>query len=599
MKNQKSTLRVPPLRHFIGVLVAAAILVGAYVYNGRFGASEPVRLKPSDLGFELQEVSEPTRTKHKHETYYEERPLYSHLAPFVASDTATVTVVDYDNDGWPDFYVNTTQLGGPGALFHNNHDGTFTDRAEAAGLARFGAKFQSLGAWFFDFDNDGFKDALILGVRANPRLMRNDGQGKFKDMTEASALMVAPKEMEGAMLSSMVPAFIDYDNDGFVDLILAAKWGDGMPNSLVDSNNGGPVMVFHNDGGKRFVPVPGNLGMNHVGFTRSIGVYDFRGTGRPDVWFANDFSPDKLYLNEGGSNFLNASASILTRNFSRNGMNADAADLDNDGHPVIYVSHIFQSFHRMAGNTLWKWIGGNSFQELSRERGVNRCGWSWGGKFVDLNNDGALDLVVGNGFISQNPNKNYWYFMSVMSASDRKLVQNPKNWPPIKDASLAGYQKACVYLNDGRGHFRNVVNLTSMADDLSDERGLALIDYMNDGSQSLIFANQNQPLKFYRVVQKNDNAWIGFKLRGTKSTRDALGARIQLRLGDGRVLTRQLQNTNGYGSQSDDRLHFGLGRSPSLAAVEVRWPSGLTQTFTKEKFALNRYHNLVEGQDGT
>jgi hypothetical protein len=135
-----------------------------------------------------------------------------------------------------------------------------------------------------------------------------------------------------------------------------------------------------------------------------------------------------------------------------------------------------------------------------------------------------------------------------------------------------------------------------MADDKSDERGVAVIDFLNNGSQSLIMANQKQPLKFYRVNQKNSNDWVGFKLKGSKSNRDAYGAVMTMKLADGKQMTRQVQTTNGYGSQSDDRLHFGLGPKAEVLSVKIAWPSGLVEEFPGGQFALRQYHTLVEGK---
>lgn len=582
-------------RRYSGVIAALIILIGAAAYNRAFSRGRKLDRQTlrERLPFELTEVSQALGLVHRHEGEFDIPRRYANVAPFVASSTASVSVVDYDSDGYPDIYVNSTRTRSVSRFFHNNGDGTFTDVAEKVGLARFEGAFTNLGAFFFDFDNDGFKDALVIGGRTKLRLFRNVGGVSFDDVTDRLEPIQGDQDF-GITMNAKVPAFVDYDGDGFLDIVVANQWSREMPNSLVAASNGGEVYVYHNDRGRRFRLVVDRLGFNHVGFSRSIGLWDIRGTGRPDIWFANDFAPDHLYFNEGRGRFRDVSERILTRNFSRNGMNSDFADLDNDGHPVVFVSHIFQSFHRMAGNTLWKWVDGDDFAEISRDRGVNRCGWAWGGKFLDLDNDGNLDLVVGNGFISRNPEKQYWYFMSVLSGSDRGLVEDPRNWPPMGDASLSGFQRACVFYNDGTGHFRNVAPLTGWVDDLSDERGLATVDYLNTGVQSLAVANQNQAFKFYQVKPKVNFTWIGFKLRGTRSNRDAFGSIVKISLEDGRRMTRQLQTTNGYGSQSDDRIHFGLGPTGRISSVEILWPSGLVSRFAGSQFALGRYHTVVE-----
>ncbi len=577
------------LKRLLGVFVALGIFVGAWLMD----RPKPALADIQSLPFQITEVSQQTGAIHTHKTF-PARPGFSHVEKFVVSDTAMVSVVDYDNDGWPDIFANSAATESQSSLFHNNKDGTFTEVSKQAGLAIFDPTFSFLGGYFFDYDNDGNKDIMIIGRREKIRIFKNQGNGTFKP---SLIIQVGVEDSDRAPLAALVPAFIDFNNDGFMDFIVANKWGSGMPNSLVDATNGGLVFVFKNIEGRRFEHVPDNLGMNHKGFTRSIATYDLRGTGRADVWFANDFSPDKLYLNNGDGTFKNSSGSILSHNFSRNGMNTDVADLENDGHPVTFVSHIFEKAYRPAGNTMWKWIEGDQFQEIARERGVAKCGWAWGGKFIDLDNNGFLDLVVGNGFISANKNKNYWYALSVLSGADRSVTGSPTNWPPIGDASLAGYQQSCVFYNDGTGHFTDVVKATGMMGDISDERGIAVIDYLNNGSQSLVVANQAQALKLYRVDQRDsNNKWIGFKLIGGKKNRDAFGAKMKVLLENGKQLSRQLQTLNGFGSQSDDRLHFGLGSEPAIKSIQLTWSSGKTQEFSGSQYALGQYHTIGEVQ---
>jgi hypothetical protein len=573
---------------FVGVCAAVVIFAVAVLFR----QYSPGKLKIS-LPFEIQDVADSVGITHHYPTP-KVRLRFNHLEAFVGGEWASLSVADYNNDGWMDIYTNADE----NRLFRNNGDGTFTDVAEEAGVANF--KRPTIGGYFFDYNNDGFKDLFVLTMGEVGRILRNDGKGSFVDVTNQMNIAIDGNDPEMVDLLREMPAkvltFLDFDNDGYLDFIVANKWNDAMPNNFNDANNGGHVFVFRNIKGKSFKYVRGRLGMNHVGFHRSIGIYDFRGTGRADVWFALDFSPDKLYLNEGGGRFRDASPNILTKNFSRNGMNTDTADLDNDGHPVIFVSHIFEPGYRPAGNTLWKWVEGDRFVEVSRRRGVNRCGWAWGGKFVDLDNDGHLDLMVGNGFISNNPKRNYWYNIAMLAGSDRSVTFDPSNWPPMNDASLAGYQQSCLYYNRGNGTFDNVVAATGMANDLSDERGIALIDFLNNGSQSLVVANQKGKLRLYKVTQKNQNQWIGFSLSGTKSNRDGFGAKMIVTLEDGQQYTRQLQTTNGYASQSDHRLHFGLGRKAKIKSVQLNWPSGTKQTFAGDKFGLNQYHSITESK---
>lgn len=574
-------------RNYLGL--AAAVLV-ALCSHYKLRIHLPANAYAgNDLPFQMTDVAREAGVAVKHEGAKLKKSLAA-VEKFIASSSASVAVADYDNDGWPDFFVNDSNAGTKNHLFHNNHDGTFTDVAEQAGVAN-NEGINLGGAIFFDYDNDGNKDLLIINQHS-PVLYRNNGDGTFTDVTRQMGLRKTQ--------ITAIPIAIDFDNDGYLDLIMAGSWPFGtdqiMPNSFLDASNGAPVVVYRNLKGKGFEVVPDSLGIDHTAFGRAIGVYDIRGTGRPDVWFANDFTTDKLYLNEGNGVFRNATQSIVKRSLSRNGMNAEFADLDNDGHPAVFVSQVYRRGQRIVGNTLWKWLGGETFQDIGRQRGVNACGWAWAGKFLDLDNDGHLDLVVGNGFISQNPNKDYWYFFNVTGGTDRQLMGDSKMWFPFGDSSLAGYQQACVFYNQGDGTFVDVAGATPLAGDLSDERGVAAIDFLNNGSQGLVITNQNQTLKLFRVDQKNNNRWIGFRLVGTKSNRDALGAEMKIALENGTVLSRQLQPMNTYMSQSDERLHFGLGANPKIKSVQLLWPSGLKQEFPGDRFALNQYHRIVEGE---
>jgi hypothetical protein len=338
--------------------------------------------------------------------------------------------------------------------------------------------------------------------------------------------------------------------------------------------------------------VPDNAGIGHRGWTHAIGAYDIRDSGHTDLWFATDFSKDKLYFNNGSGNFEPSFDSVKPAGLSTNGMSAEIADVDNDGHPLVFVSQLFVTGEEVTGNLLWKWKKGGEFAQIAEERGVDNCGWSWGAKFLDFENDGKLDLFVGNGYISANPLKSYWYFVGSLDGADRKVLADARNWPPMNDHSWSGYQRACVYLNHG-GRFVNIAKATPLAQDLSDERGVAVIDHLNNGSQGLMISYHKNRARLYSFEQLNSNQWIGFKLEGTRSNRDAIGAKMILVLDD-RTMTRQVQPFNGYATQNDERVHFGLGAGARIRKAWIRWPSGVRQELEPEKLKYNQYQKIVE-----
>jgi hypothetical protein len=554
------------------------------------------------LPFALTEASQRTGVVNTHQLFVP-APSLAHIAPWMnhIGMGAGAAVADFDGDGWPDIYLTNSAVGSRNRLFRNNHDGTFTDVAERAGVADVNRKAGSIRALFFDYDNDGHKDLLITTTYC-PMLFHNNGDGTFTDVTAKSGLDYC----------GFTPAVnvVDYDNDGFLDIILGGYYKpvdlsrpdtlDFMPTNWFGSDNGGPIVVYHNNGNGTFTRVPGNLGITSRGWNLAIGVYDLRGTGRPDLYFATDYGLDQVYFNDGNGHFSDHTRE-LRGTFSRHGMSADAADVDNDGQAEIFVTHIYHPGKVVDQNVVWKVDAAGHFRNVSTERGIDRCGWSWAGKFVDLKNDGWLDIVVSNGFLSADPNTDFWDFAQAYDrASNGMLLDrvgamfaDASHWPNIGKASMAGYEKKCVYYNRA-GRFEEVVDKTGMADDRSDGRALAVIDYRNDGSQSLVEANVGQPARFYANRQLNKNRWIGFELIGTRSNRDSFGAEATLVLEDGRTMTRQLEPANAHLSQSDPRLHFGLGPAPTIKSVRVRWPSGAELVIPGRELALDRYHALKE-----
>ncbi len=580
-------------RHFAGVAIVAAML-GAGELKPSSWRPQPAPKAPGELAFSLEEISEPAGLSNTHERLAV-HPSLSNIAPWIkAMGGASAAVVDFDGDGWPDVYVTNSAPGSKNRLFRNKGDGTFVDVAARAGLADVNRDAGSLRALFFDFDDDGDKD-LLLTTTYCPRLFRNDGKGVFTDVTAGSGL-------DHCAYASAANA-VDYDGDGRLDLVIAdyykpvdllsPRTTKFMPNSFSFADNGGGIAVYRNLGGGRFAAVPGALGIKGRGWTLALGVYDLRGTGRPDLYFSTDFGYDFAYLNEGGGRFRDVSPA-LTTNYGNHGMNAEAADVDNDGRAAVYSTSIYEPGRILGENTLWGADASGGFRNLARERGVNRCLWSWGAKFLDLDNDGWQDLIVTNGFISADPKKSFWGFHAAMDRSTGRFTEDALMWPPVGQASVGGYQRKCMYRNAGGGRFEDISAATPFGQDASDGRALAVIDYLNNGSLAFVEANYAQPLRFYRTVQKNSNRWIGFALTGTKGGRDAWGSRLTVRLRDGRTLSRQLQPANAYLSQSDARLHFGLGAAAELEAVTVRWPGGREESLDPAALSMGRYNAVRE-----
>ncbi|HBL16640.1 MAG: hypothetical protein A2X36_16720 [Elusimicrobia bacterium GWA2_69_24] len=542
------------------------------------------------LPFRLTDVSRAAGITHAHRKF-RAHPSLANIAPWLVAYEAAVAVADVDGDGWQDIYLTSGEPGSRNALYRNNHDGTFTDIAGRAGLADVNQKTGSARPLFFDYDNDGKKDLLLTTYHC-AKVFHNEGNARFRDVTAASGLRHC-----GFAPASNV---LDYDGDGFLDVIIGDYFKPVdllrpadyrfMHHSYRVSANGGTAAVYRNNANGTFTRVPGDLGMRKPMWNLAIGVYDLRGTGRPDLHFALDYGLDALYLNEGGGRFADASAELSDTD-SMSSMSSEFGDPFNEGRPMLFVSEIYSRPFVPEGNILWRRRPDGRFEDVADRLGVKDCGWAWGPKFVDLDNDSLQDLVVTNGYVSANRGKDYWDLLSVFVREEGRDMEDSRVWPAMADASMDGYQQKCVFWNRG-DRFENVVAGTGMKLDFSDGRGLAVIDYLNDGGSSLIASSVGQPARLYRDEPARGNGWIGFRLRGTRSSRDAFGAEVTIRLRGGRTLGRQLQPANGFQSQSDDRLHFGLGPAPAIESVTVRWPSGARQELGTP--APGRYHDVVE-----
>ena len=267
-------------------------------------------------------------------------------------------------------------------------------------------------------------------------------------------------------------------------------------------------------------------------------------------------------------------------------MSAEIADFENS--PAAVFEQHPRAALRAGPQSALEWMPGE-IVDVADVTGVGECGWAWG-RSSSTSTTTACRPPVTNGYISASRTRDYWYESGFMGSASKAVMEDARHWPPMKDASLAGYEKKCVFRNEG-WRFVDVAGRTGWADDRSDGRGLAAIDYRNDGSLSFIEANEGQPLRFYRNEQLNANRWIGFRLTGTRSNRDAFGARVEVRLAD-RTLSRELEPANGFMAQSDGRIHFGLGLEPELREVVIRWPSGEVQRLRNPR--LDRYHAVKE-----
>jgi hypothetical protein len=518
--------------------------------------------------------------------------------PQVASMGASVSIVDFDRDGWPDIYVTSSKEGTKNALYRNMHDGTFKDVAEEMGIAdvnRSGTGV-SMGAVWGDYDNDGYEDLLLIKW-GKPELFHNDGGHSFTRVTEQVGL---PQ-----WINANTALWFDYDGDGLLDLFIGGYYSEDvdlwhlkntkmMPDSFEYAKNGGRKYLFHNLGNGKFEEVSEKVGINSRRWALASAAADLRGTGHPDLFVANDYGVSELYFND-GKRFHEVGEQTGVGFAPKSGMNASFGDILNQGRYSVYVSNISEEGVLIQGNNLWVPKEGTNgsnlqYENLARDFGVEIGGWSFGAQFGDLNNDGTLDLYLTNGYVSLDHDRSYWYDFSKIAGGHSAIIIDAKNWPSMEGRSLSGYQTKHVWLNDGSGKFVDVAQAVGVTDRY-DGRAVTFADLWNRGVLDVIVANQRGPLLIYKNTVTPENKWIEFALEGTKSNRSAIGAEVTV-FWNGQQQKQEVSGGSGFAAQNQRRLHFGLGKSSQIEKVLIRWPCGTIQTI--ENPAVNQIHEVKE-----
>lgn len=568
---------------FVGALALAVRLDGGPIRPAA-DAARP--------GFVLRDETEAAgiRFVHHRPTF---DPAIANVEPHVAALGASVSVADFDADGWADLYFTDSRFGRPNALYRNRGDGTFEDVAARAGVAALNREGDgvSMGSVWGDVDNDGHEDLLVYryGYLA---LFRNLGDGTFRDVTREAGLR--------RWVNSNGAIWLDYDRDGLLDLYVTAYFRDEvdlwklgttriMHDSFEFATNGGKNLLFRNAGGGRFEDVTDRMGVGSTRWTLAAASADFDEDGWPDLYLANDYGPEEMYLNQQGKRFALSTAGLQSE--SKSGMSVALGDAYNRGRLDAFVTNISARGYIFQNNNLRL----NQVPDAGRFRNVAEgavadAGWAWGAQFGDLNNDGANELVVLNGFISADRGTDYWYSMSKIAGANSRLFEDAKSWPAFGNASLSGYERSRVYFNRGLAGWVDVAAAVGMRDEY-DGRAVALADLSNRGAVDVIVANQNQPALLYRSYPDSANHWIALKLVGRRSNRSAIGAEVVVETGELKQ-RRVVDGGMGFASQNDRRLHFGLGRHDWVDRVVVHWPSGARQVLRLPE--LDRLHTVVE-----
>ena len=369
----------------------------------------PVR-PPADVarpGFALRDETAAAGIHFVHQRATFDRKI-ANVEPHVAAVGASVAVTDVDGDGWPDLYFTSSRFGAANALYRNRRDGTFEDVAASAGLADLNRPGDGvcMGSVWGDFDNDGREDVLVYryGTLA---LYRNLDGRHFADVTDSAGLH--------RWVNSNGAIWLDYDRDGLLDLYVTAYFRDDvdlwrlattriMHNSFEFATNGGKNLLFHNLGGGRFEDVTDRMGVGSTRWTLAAASADFNDDGWPDIYLANDYGPEELYLNDHGRRFTLTTAGLESE--SKSGMSVTLGDAFDRGRLDVFVTNISERGYLFQNNNLRlnQMVEANRFQNVA-DATVADAGWAWGAQFGDFNNDGSSELFVANGFISADPHR--------------------------------------------------------------------------------------------------------------------------------------------------------------------------------------------------
>lgn len=571
------------LRPILTVIFAALIVATWFAGRRPEGSTPQPGSNASAGGWRLREVARERGLDFTHRAASFD-PRLAHIMPHVAGVGAAVSLVDANGDGRLDVYATSSADGAPNALFVQDESGHFTDRAAEAGLAQLNVAGQgcSMGSIWADYDGDGDRDAFVYGY-GRVQLFQNDGALHFRDVTAEAGV--------GRRMNCNAACWVDYDRDGWLDLYVAGYFREEvdlwkladtriMTESFEFAQNGGHNYLYRNLGDGRFADVTSETGCDSTRWTFAVAAADFDDDGWQDIYCANDYGVEELFLNRAaksgnGRRFERASGRGLEES-SKSGMAVAVGDFLGDGTLGVYVTNISKAGYLFQGNNLRvnRLASGGPLQNVS-EGVVADCGWAWGAQFGDLDNDGRVDLFVANGFRSANKERDYWYGMGKIATATGKLAEDAQFWPPMEDRSLSGYERSRVLLNQGRMRFTDAA-ASAGVDDLDDGRAVALGDVWADGALDVLVANQDARLIAYRGENAPGRHWLRVQLRGKAPNTDAIGARATLLRG-GKKQTQVVLAGSGFCAQNELALHFGLGEATTFDELVLRWPSGAEQ----------------------
>lgn len=440
---------------------------------------------------------------------------------------------DFDNDGYLDLFI-ADGLGFPNLLYLNNQDGSFREVGFNAGVAD---TLEGLGVVAGDIDNDGDLDIYVANYFQENKLYLNNGDATFIDATYGSGL-------DDSGPSNSV-AFVDYDNDGWLDVFVVNR------SQLFDDYSD---KLYKNNGNGKFIDVTESAHVGFMGISLGVGFFDLDNDRDQDIYIADEFARDALYVNNGDGTFTDRSQTFTFA--PGGGMGIDFADYNHDGFLDIYVGNFAEDFLLQNNKD-------GTFSEVAIQSGINNTAIAWGINFFDCDNDGDRDLYVVNG--------------QMIMVWDYKYGPNR------------------FYLNNGNGTFTEKASQLAIAE-TGDGRGSVTADFNNDGYLDIFIINVNKGKSVLYLNPGGKNHWITLQLEGTKSNRSAIGTRVEV-IANGRKQIDEVRAGSSYASMHSLDLEFGLSRATLIDTINVYWPSGINQQFTNVN--VNQIFKIIEPSEIT
>ncbi len=628
------------------LVLGAIFLLGNFVYAKVIHPT--LTLENLNWHFEKVDSKHSGLNADKYGGLYEDLdPRIQHVAKWILSVGDAVAVADVDNDTYQDlFLTNMVKEKSERAALYRNIGGYKFERLPLPAIEKFIADPKANGiisnAIFTDYDNDGDQDLFLTVGFGHPILLKNILKEKkkleFVDVSSETGIA-------DLYTNSLAATFADFNKDGLQDLLILNVWPENLP----DYETPHPLNLFHlpaaqyegdqrpfnfmhdswhmsDNGGKNLLLLQTSdhkfllqdatkWGIPETRWSLAVGVADFNKDSWPDIYIANDFGPDDLYYNHKGKKFENIKGDIFGSigKDTYKGMNVSVGDFDRTGWLGIYVSDVHHAF-QAEGSLLWMFSPGkNAFYpdvtEVATVKGVlNEDRFGWGGAATDFDNDGWVDLAQANGMVDDKIDKkfsecpDYWYVNEKVARSPPSIHRYANKWGDLRGYCIYGEEQNRVYINRGLGKKPQFIDVASNVGvtQLTNSRGVATVDLENSGRRDMIFTHQFSEPTLYKNVFKgaseDSNSWIGINLASENSqcNFEAIGTRVELTVekDNGEIfnLLQETQSVSGFSSQSDKRLHFGLGKNIKKVSAKVNWCLMHEEIFADLK--PNQYVNL-------